>query len=140
MRATIATVLLAAVAGLALVGCNDTADSGSGSSKPGAVSGSNKPATTPTYKITEQDTTGSQRTVIVQVDTAENLDLVYKAVKAELTDEAVYLVGIECSTGGSSYDRRLANGRYVLGAAGAAEAGLPAGTSEYQPAGEKCPA
>ncbi|MFI8007052.1 hypothetical protein [Streptomyces sp. NPDC086010] len=137
MRA-MAFVAVTAATILALVGCNDTDTSSS--TKPGVVTGADRPAATPSYKITDQDTSGVQRTVIVQVDTAENLDLVYKAVKAELTEEAVYLVGIECSTGGSDYERRLANGRYILGAAGAAEAGLPAGTSEYQPAGEKCPA
>ena len=138
MRAAIGTIFLAATVVLTLVGCNDSDGS---SPEPGTTTrGDSKQAPEPAYRIIEQDTSGLQRTVLVQVDTIEGLELVYKAVKAELTEEAVYLVGIECSTGGDSYDRRLANGRYILGAAGAAEAGLPAGTSEYQAAGGTCPA
>ncbi|MFJ8923878.1 hypothetical protein ACIREK_30925 [Streptomyces sp. NPDC102415] len=133
MRTTCSAILLTLTAALALSGCTDDDDGKTSSA-------GSKQVTRPTYKITERETVGAVRNVLVQVDTDQRLEAVYAAVKTELTDEAVYIVGIECSTGGDEYDRRLANGRYIVGAAGAAEAGLPAGTSEYQDAGGKCPA
>ncbi|WP_329213300.1 hypothetical protein OG257_32775 [Streptomyces sp. NBC_00683] len=143
MRATVGTVLIALAATLALSGCadGDGSNSKNGGSSTGidGVQGGSKAAAV-AYKITEREEAGAVRNVLVQVDSDDQLRAVFDAVKAELTEEAVYVVGIECTTGGDEYDRRLANGRYVVGAVGAAEAGLPAGTTEYQAAGGTCPA
>ncbi|WP_406388427.1 hypothetical protein [Streptomyces sp. NBC_00887] len=141
MRATVGTVLITLAATVALSGCADDVSSENGGSNTGGDGvrgGSNAAAVA--YKITEREEVGAVRNVLVQVDSDDRLPAVFDAVKAELTEEAVYVVGIECTTGGDEYDRRLANGRYVVGAAGSAEAGLPAGTTEYQAAGGKCPA
>ncbi|MET7369256.1 hypothetical protein ABZS61_26040 [Streptomyces sp. NPDC005566] len=137
MRATVGTVLVALAATLALSGCAGDGSSNSGGSD--GVRDGNKAAAV-AYKITEREEAGAVRSVLVQVDRDDQLRAVFDAVKAELVEEAVYVVGIECTTGGDEYDRRLANGRYVVGAAGSAEAGLPAGTTEYEVAGGECPA
>ncbi|MER5893049.1 hypothetical protein [Streptomyces sp. NPDC001876] len=135
MRATVGTVLVTLAATLALNGC---ADDSSNTGSDGVQDGNKAAAVA--YKITEREEVGAVRNILVQVDSDDQLRAVFDAVKAELTEEAVYVVGIECTTGGDEYDRRLANGRYVVGAAGSAEAGLPAGTTEYQAAGGTCPA
>lgn len=110
--------------------------------------GSDKPADTkpepaaPKYEIVQQDDSGNQREVVVEVETTKGLESVFKDVAQGLTEEAGYYITINCSGGGSSgADNRLANGRKAVGNVGAASTGLEDGATEFEPVkGAKCPA
>lgn len=92
------------------------------------------------YRITQQDTSGNQRRIVVEVDTDDNLESVFADIVTTLDDEAGYLISINCSSGGSSsVDNRLANGRYAHGPMGTASTGLPEGHSEYERTDNTCP-
>ncbi|MGW3711359.1 hypothetical protein ACWDN6_14575 [Streptomyces albogriseolus] len=124
-RATAAAVLLAALA--TLTAC---------SSEPEPA------ADAPPYTITEQDDTGNQRTVRVEVKTADRIEDVFNTVADTLDDEGGWFVEINCSTGGTkSADNRLGNGKKAVGATGAAATGLDEGGTQFeaQPNPE-CPA
>lgn len=123
--ATAAAVLLAALA--TLTAC---------SSEPEPA------ADAPPYTITEQDDSGSQRTVRVEVKTADRIEDVFNAVADTLDDDAGWFVEISCATGGTAKaDNRLGNGKKAVGATGAAATGLADGETEFeaQPNPE-CPA
>ncbi|MEU3097200.1 hypothetical protein ABZ690_21060 [Streptomyces sp. NPDC006967] len=123
--ATAAAVLLAALA--TLTAC---------SSEPEPA------ADAPPYTVTEQDDTGNQRTVRVEVKTAERVEDVFNAVADTLDDDAGWFVEINCSTGGTAKaDNRLGNGRKAVGNIGAATTGLDEGETQFeaQPNPE-CPA
>jgi ABC-type glycerol-3-phosphate transport system substrate-binding protein len=99
-------------------------------------------APAPDYKIVQQDTSGNQRLVTVEVDTTNDLRAVFDDVTKALTDEAGYIISINCSTGGNeNYEHRLANGKYAVGRMGAATTGLDEGDTEFEPVkGRSCPA
>ncbi|MEU3318864.1 hypothetical protein [Streptomyces sp. NPDC006785] len=96
----------------------------------------------PAYKITKQDTDGNGRTVIVEVDSTKNLDLVFNDVANKLTEEAGYFIQINCSTGGTEHvDNRLANGTKAVGNMGAARTGLDDGKTQFEEVADRnCPA
>ncbi|MCD9592442.1 hypothetical protein [Streptomyces sp. 8ZJF_21] len=98
-------------------------------------------AAIPPYKITHRDTSGNQREIEVQVDSAKSLRIIFDDVTKDLTDEAGYTVLINCSTGGSkAADNRLANGTYAVGNIGAAGTGLKDGEKKFEPVeGRTCP-
>ncbi|AVH58393.1 MULTISPECIES: hypothetical protein [Streptomyces] len=121
---------LAAVAALAAL----TACSSSDDDKPAA--------NVPAYKITQQDDSGNQRNVSVEVTSTKDLRAVFDDVAAKLTDPAGYFVSINCATGGTGkVDNRLANGRKAVGNIGAASTGLDDGQTDYKAnTGRTCPA
>ncbi|MEV7863345.1 hypothetical protein AB0O86_32265 [Streptomyces hirsutus] len=98
-----------------------------------------KPATAakvPAYEITQQDDSGAQRVVMVEVKTTERMKTVFEAVAAKLTDDAGWFIEIDCADGG-----RLANGKKAVGSTGAAATGLDDGQTEYEALpGATCPA
>lgn len=128
MRIRTATTAAAALA-LTLVGCSSSDDS------------AEPAADVPEYKITQQDDSGNQRNVEVEVTSTTSLRAVFDDVTKRLTDEAGYTIVINCSTGGTkSADNRLANGRYAVGQMGAAATGLDAGTADFSTnKGRTCP-
>ncbi|MFJ8900020.1 hypothetical protein [Streptomyces sp. NPDC102370] len=129
-RTATAAVLLAALATLTACSSSD----GSSDSKPAADA--------PAYTITEQDDSGTQRTVRVEVKTADRIEDVFEDVAGKLTEEAAWFVEINCATGGTAKaDNRLGNGRKSVGTIGAAGTGLADGETEFeaQPNPE-CPA
>jgi ABC-type oligopeptide transport system substrate-binding subunit len=124
---TAAAVLLAALATLTACSSSDSSD--------------DKPAAPP-YKITRQDTDGTQRTIAVEVTSTKDLRGVFDTVADQLTEDAGYFIEINCATGGTgTSDNRLANGKKAVGSIGAAATGLDDGKTEYaeQP-NAKCPA
>jgi ABC-type oligopeptide transport system substrate-binding subunit len=125
IRHTIAAVTITALA-LAACSSND--------------SSSEQPA--PDYKVVEQDDSGNQRQITVEVNTTKNLRAVFDNVTKDLNDDAGYFVWINCSTGGTkSVDNRLANGKYAHGNIGAAATGLEDGGTEFSTnKGRSCPA
>ncbi|MEV5086864.1 hypothetical protein AB0N18_02755 [Streptomyces griseoincarnatus] len=128
-RTTAAAVMLAALATLTACSSEDSSDS-----KPAAEA--------PAYTITEQDDSGNQRTVRVEVETADHLREVFDDVAGKLTEEAAWFVEINCKTGGTGKaDNRLGNGRKSVGTIGAAGTGMPDGESEFEALPDpKCPA
>ncbi|MFJ7337867.1 hypothetical protein ACIQUU_32040 [Streptomyces sp. NPDC101116] len=130
-RTTAAAVLLAALA--TLTACDGSED--------GSDSSDSKPAAPP-YKITQQEDSGNQRTVRVEVESSKDLRAVFDDVADKLTDEAGYFVEINCQTGGTGKsDNRLANGKKAVGTVGAASTGLADGQTEYEAnKGRACPA
>lgn len=129
-RTTTAAVLLAALA--TLTACSSSDDSSD--SKPAADA--------PAYRITEQDDSGNQRTVRVEVKTADHIEDVFEDVAGKLTEEAAWFVEINCQTGGTGKaDNRLGNGRKAVGTIGAAGTGLADGETEFEALPDpKCPA
>lgn len=124
-----ATAALAAVAALAaLTACSSSDD------KPAAKA--------PAYKITQQEDSGNQRNVSVEVTSTKDLRAVFDDVAAKLTEPAGYFVDINCATGGTKgADNRLANGRKAVGRIGAASTGLDDGKTDYKAnTGRTCPA
>lgn len=103
------------------------------------TSADNKPA--PDYQIVKQDKSGNQRLVSVKVDTTKNLKAVFDDVASKLTEEAGYLIEINCSTGAAkAADNRLANGKKAVGNMGAATTGLKDGATTFEKvAGATCP-
>ncbi|MEU3098521.1 hypothetical protein ABZ690_28145 [Streptomyces sp. NPDC006967] len=130
-RTTAAAACAAAL--LALTACTTTS-SGDTDSQPAA--------TVPDYTVVQQDDSGNQRSVTVEVDSTKSLRAVFDDVVKDLTDEAGYLIEINCSTGGTpSLDNRLANGNLAIGRIGAASTGLDDGETRFEPVdGQTCPA
>lgn len=131
IRHTAATI---AVAALALTACSAETSSDTASSKSSA-------AKTPAYKVVQQDTSGNQRQVVVEVGTTKDLRAVFDAVAKTLKDEAGYFIDINCSTGGTKdVDNRLANGKLARGNMGAASTGLDEDGTEFSTnKGRSCP-
>jgi ABC-type oligopeptide transport system substrate-binding subunit len=128
MNARTTTAALLAAAALTLTACSSSSDEDS------------TPA--PAYKVVQQDNSGNQRQVTVEVDTTKDLRAVFDDVTDSLTDEAGYFISINCSSGGTgTSDNRLANGKYAVGNIGAAATGLDEGGSEFSTnKGRSCPA
>ncbi|WP_203610380.1 hypothetical protein [Streptomyces sp. SID8111] len=126
VKRTTAAVLLALAT---LTACSST-DSSS-DSKP------DKPAAVPAYKITQQDDSGTQRVVAVDVDSTKDMKTVFEDVAAKLKDDAGWFVEINCAEGGA----RLANGKKAVGSTGAAATGLDDGATEFEALPDaECPA
>lgn len=106
-----------------------------------AVSDSPDEITVSEATVVHHDTEGNQRRIVVEVDTNTNLEAVFNDVIDDLTDDAGYIIQINCSTGGTdSVDNRLANGRYAIGGIGQASTGLTNGESEFELVdGATCP-
>ncbi|GAA2457024.1 hypothetical protein [Streptomyces macrosporus] len=122
-----ATMLLALTT--ACTGSDDTADT------------KTEPAKVPPYEIVQQDDSGNQREIVVEVDSTKGLKTIFEDVAKDLTEEAGYFITINCASGGSdAADNRLANGRKAVGAMGAAATGMDEGATEYEPVkGATCP-
>lgn len=105
------------------------------------TAGTTPTAKIPAYTVTDQDSSGNKRDVIVEVDSTKDLRGVFDDVAKGLTEEAGYYIMINCSTGGTkSVDNRLANGQVAIGRMGAATTGLEAGATEFSTnAGRTCP-
>jgi len=132
MRIRHTAALATAALALALTACDD---SSSASNKP-------TPAAAPDYKVVKQDDSGNQRQITVEVDTTKGLRAVFDDVTKDLTEEAGYLIEINCATGGTeSMDNRLANGNLAIGNIGAASTGLEEGGKRFELVdGRSCPA
>ncbi|MBF6399799.1 hypothetical protein IU438_28935 [Nocardia cyriacigeorgica] len=95
----------------------------------------------PAYTSTRD---GDVITAVVDFDDAEQLRAVFDDVVANNAGlpEGGYHVQINCSTGGSgAAAARLGNGRFAVGNLGAAQVGLEAGGSTFEPLdGARCPA
>lgn len=117
-------ILLTAVAALTACGSTETS------------------ADAPPYTVVDTFDGGNSQDVTVEVDSAENLEAVFKDVIADLDDDGGYYVIINCSTGATaSSDNRLANGRYAVGNIGSAVTGLDEGESVFEVnEGRTCPA
>ncbi len=96
----------------------------------GALAGGGK--STPSYTSSrDRDVI----TAIVDFDDQADLRKVFDDVVSKHQDlaDGGYHVQINCSTGGSaSADNRLGNGRFAIGALGAAQVGLKDGASEFK--------
>lgn len=96
----------------------------------------------PAYKKTSGE---KPSTIIVTVDTAVTQEdaeaIIADLQRTHIVDDG-YFVLINCSTGGTEgLDNRLANGKFAVGAIGAARTGLDDGSSEVTlNAGRECPA
>ncbi|MEE1940674.1 hypothetical protein V1L54_14885 [Streptomyces sp. TRM 70361] len=96
------------------------------------------PTEMPLYSVIEEEESGPSRNIVVEVSTTEGLRLVFDDVVARLTDEAGYVVRINCA--GSYPENRLATGRYAAGDTGATVTGLKRNQKEFKPApGAECP-
>lgn len=129
MRHRLTAAVLTAAA-LALTACT-AADTESAKPK----------AAPPAYKVVQNDKSGNQRQVTVEVKTTTGLRAVFDDVTKTLKSDAGYFVWINCTTGGTSgADNRLANGKYAVGNIGAATTGLDEGEQEFEVVKDrKCP-
>ena len=93
------------------------------------------------YTVVSEDTSGNQRRIVLEVDSADKAEAAFNDITGSLTDDAGYIIQINCSTGGTdSVDNRLANGRYAIGGIGQATTGLTNGESEFELVdGATCP-
>lgn len=96
---------------------------------------------TPAYTVVsdEQDLV---RVAVDALPAGDGLRTIFDAVRATKKQDGGYFVQINCSTGGTDQaDNRLANGRFAVGALGAAQTGLKPGAAEFEAeAGRTCPA
>lgn len=88
----------------------------------------------PAYDVVDDDPDGgNQKSIIVEVDSTDDLEAVYDAVRDEYDEDGGYLVYLNCSSGGTAVsDNRLSNGKYAVGNIGAATTGLEDGGSTFE--------
>ncbi|SFD14138.1 hypothetical protein [Streptomyces aidingensis] len=100
------------------------------------------PKDVPDYTVVSKETEGNQRTIIIEVNHTKNLDLIFEDAIADLTDNAGYIVQLNCTTGATEHvDNRLANGWYAIGNIGRATTGLDDGETKFEiNDGRSCPA
>lgn len=88
------------------------------------------------FTITEQPPTGQDGTIRITVDevpSVEQARMLLDGLQEVFTTDGGYFVQINCSTGGTpTSDNRLANGKFAIGAIGAARTGLTAGTGTVE--------
>ncbi|PJE99675.1 hypothetical protein CUT44_04040 [Streptomyces carminius] len=104
----------------------------------GSAASEPSPTEMPLYSVIEEEESGPSRSIVVEVSTTEGLRLVFDDVATRLTDEAGYVVRINCA--GSYPENRLATGRYAVGDTGATVTGLKRNQKEFKPVpGAECP-
>jgi len=129
MRARFTAAVSTAALCITLTAC----DIGIGKSDAG-----DEPVGPPVYTVVEKEESGDERDIVVEVDSTDNLRGVFDDVVNGLVDEAGYVIRVNCSS--STWENRLATGRYAAGEIGVAITGLDKGQREFKPVdGAKCP-